>query len=140
MIITIILVLLACLFHTINFNHVTWISLGLVNLFGIYLSVIGFTFGISFDRSSIDAGSTPLMFLLATFIIPWNVFIPTNSMIKLMTNIQKLFPSYYAYQIVQQSDQLLKNFGIFLLSSLITLFPFLIIIAFKLHHKNTENT
>lgn len=139
MIITIILVLLACLFHTINFNQVTWISLGLVNLFGIYLSVIGFTFGISFDRSSIDAGSTPLMFLLAIFIVPWNVFIPTNSMIKLMTNIQKLFPSYYAYQIVQQSDQLLKHFGIFLISSVITLLPFLMIIAFKLRHRNTGN-
>ncbi|MBB1079753.1 ABC transporter permease [Limosilactobacillus sp. STM2_1] len=138
LVITIILVLLACLLQTIKFNQTTWLTLGLVNLFGIYLSVIGFTFGISFSRSSIDAGSTPLMFLLAMFIIPWNVFIPTNSMVKLMTNIQRLFPSYYAYQIVQQNDQLFKDFGLFLLSSVITLLPFLMIIAFKLNH-NADN-
>ena len=63
LVITILLVLLACILQTINFNHSTWLALGLVNILGIYLSVIGFAFGISFDRTSIDAGSTPLMFL-----------------------------------------------------------------------------
>lgn len=138
LLITIILLFLACILQSINFNRTTWLVLGLVNLLGIYLSLIGFTIGISFDRSSVDAGTTPLMFLLALFIVPWKVFMPTNSVIQLMTKIQQLFPSYYAYQIVQHNDQLLRDFGMFLLSGLITSIPFLIIIALKLHHKESH--
>ncbi|WP_102168488.1 lantibiotic ABC transporter permease [Limosilactobacillus portuensis] len=135
LVITILLVLLACILQTINFNHSTWLALGLVNILGIYLSVIGFAFGISFDRTSIDAGSTPLMFLLAIFIVPWNVFLPVNSMIKLMTSVQKLLPSYYAYQLVQQGDQLIKNCSLFSISAALTLVPFLLIIWFNLHRR-----
>ena len=88
----------------------------MVNLFGIYVSIIGFTLGIIFDRVAIDAGATPLMFLLAMFIVPWNIFLPASSMVRFMTRIQKLFPSYYAYQIIQQNSHLLKNLSIFTVS------------------------
>lgn len=136
LVITIVLVLLACLLQTIKFNHSTWLALGMVNLLGIYLSVIGFAFGTSFDRTSIDAGATPLMFLLATFIVPWNVFLPINSMVKLMTKFQKLLPSYYAYQLVQHSDQIVKNCGLFSVSVVLTIIPFLLVIRIRLRHNN----
>lgn len=132
LVITIILVVLACLLQAIHFSHVAWLSFVLVNVFGIYLSVIGFVCGIAFDRTAIDAGSTPLMFLLATFIVPWKVFLPANTMIDLMTAVQKIFPSYYAYQMVQQDGQLWKNIGMFAISFALTLVPFLLAIAVKL--------
>ena len=132
--ITVILIILACLLQTIHFNRVAWLSFVLANMFGVYLSVIGFTFGTSFERTAIDAGSTPLMFLLATFIVPWKVFLPANTMVDFMTAIQEIFPSYYAYQMVQQDGQLWKNIGMFATSFVITLLPFFIAIAAKLRH------
>lgn len=135
LVITALLVVLACLLTTFTFDSLTWITLGLVNLFGIYLSIIGFTFGIIFDRLAIDAGSTPLMFLLAMFIVPWNFFLPTNSTVKLVTGLQKLFPSYYAYQVIQQNAHFLKLCSTFIVSAVITLIPFLLIIAVKLIYR-----
>ena len=122
--------------NTFSFDSLNWIILGVVNLFGIYVSIIGFTLGIIFDRVAIDAGATPLMFLLAMFIVPWNIFLPASSMVRFMTRIQKLFPSYYAYQIIQQNSHLLKNLSIFTVSFVLTLIPFLLIIAVRLIRNN----
>lgn len=136
LVITAALVITACLLNTFSFDSLTWIILGVVNLFGIYVSIIGFTLGIIFDRVAIDAGATPLMFLLAMFIVPWNIFLPASSMVRFMTRIQKLFPSYYAYQIIQQNSHLLKNLSIFTVSFVLTLIPFLLIIAVRLIRNN----
>ena len=134
--ITIILVILACLLTAFTFDSLKWLTLGLVNLFGIYLSIIGFTLGIIFDRVAIDAGATPLMFLLAMFIVPWNFFLPTNTMVRFITRLQKLLPSYYAYQVIQQNAHFLKFFSMFTVSVIATLIPFLLIIAVKIVNKN----
>ena len=95
--ITLVIMILAIFLHTIEFNFITITSILLTNIIGIYLSVIGFAIGLSFDAPTVDAAGTPILFIIATFIIPWKHLLPANSFINFFTNVQKLFPTYYLY-------------------------------------------
>ena len=76
--ITIVIMILAIFLHTIEFNFITITSILLTNIIGIYLSVIGFAIGLSFDAPTVDAAGTPILFIIATFITPWKHLLPAN--------------------------------------------------------------
>ena len=76
MFITIVIMILAIFLHTIEFNFITITSILLTNIIGIYLSVIGFAIGLSFDAPTIDAAGTPILFITAIItLLPWLSFI-----------------------------------------------------------------
>lgn len=83
--------ILAIFLHTIEFNFITITSILLTNIIGIYLSVIGFAIGLSFDAPTIDAAGTPILFIIATFIIPWKHLLPANSLLISLL----MFKSYF---------------------------------------------
>lgn len=130
LLITAILILLALLLHSITFTLANITSILLVNFVGIYFSIIGFTIGIIFDSESVDASGTPLMFILALFIIPWKEFLPANNISNALTTIQKCFPSYYIYECI--TNHISENIILFFISFTITVLPFLILIYLKL--------
>ncbi|MFR0549977.1 lantibiotic ABC transporter permease, partial [Limosilactobacillus reuteri subsp. suis] len=84
--ITIVIMILAIFLHTIEFNFITITSILLTNIIGIYLSVIGFAIGLSFDAPTVDAAGTPILFIIAIFITPWKHLLPANSFIDFFAN------------------------------------------------------
>ncbi|MFT8740671.1 MAG: lantibiotic ABC transporter permease [Liquorilactobacillus satsumensis] len=122
---------------TIPTNLTLLISLVLLNVFGIYSSIIGFVVGILLDSSIIDAASAPLMIIVSLFIVPFKSF-TAGPFVDLVTAIQKLFPGYYLYPI---ADRLMNNKNLtapllfFCLTTGITLIPFLAILWVKLIKK-----
>lgn len=128
--ITIVIMILAIFLHTIEFNFITITSILLTNIIGIYLSVIGFAIGLSFDAPTVDAAGTPILFIIATFIIPWKHLLPANSFINFFTNVQKLFPTYYLYAGLDHLS--VSHLGLLFVTAIITLLPWLSFIYRKL--------
>ncbi|MRN05859.1 lantibiotic ABC transporter permease [Lactobacillus sp. 0.1XD8-4] len=128
--ITAIIIFLAVILRTITFTAVNLVSILLINILGIYLSIIGFTIGIIFDTPTVDAGGTPIMFILMLFIIPWNSFSLTNGFTKLFTTIQKFFPCYYIYANINHFSG--NHLIMFSVTLIITVSPFIILIYYKL--------
>ena len=122
--------ILAIFLHTIEFNFITITSILLTNIIGIYLSVIGFAIGLSFDAPTIDAAGTPILFIIATFIIPWKHLLAANSFIAFFTNVQKLFPTYYLYADLDHLS--VSHLGLLFVTAIITLLPWLSFIYRKL--------
>lgn len=128
--ITIVIMILAIFLHTIEFNFITITSILLTNIIGIYLSVIGFAIGLSFDAPTVDAAGTPILFIIATFITPWKHLLPANSFIDFFTNVQKLFPTYYLYADLDHLS--VSHLGLLFVTAIITLLPWLGFIYRKL--------
>lgn len=128
--ITAIIILLAVGLRSVTFTAINLLSILLINVLGIYLSVIGFTIGIIFDAPTVDAGGTPIMFILMFFIIPWNSFYITNGFAKIFTVIQKLFPCYYIYANIDHLT--VNNLVMFSVTFIVTILPFIILIYYKL--------
>ena len=128
--ITLVIMILAIFLHTIEFNFITITSILLTNIIGIYLSVIGFAIGLSFDAPTVDAAGTPILFIIATFITPWKHLLPANSFIDFFTNVQKLFPTYYLYADLDHLS--VSHLGLLFVTAIITLLPWLSFIYRKL--------
>ncbi|CAM3117749.1 ABC transporter [Lactiplantibacillus plajomi] len=116
----------------INVNY--WCAVLWLSVLGLYFSVIGFWFGMSFSPMTVDVGSTPLMFLFALMIVPFSLF-STSTLTGIIAKVQALLPPYYFYQFFHQwltnqaTDGILWKFG---LSALLTLIPFMVALRLRL--------
>ena len=135
--IMLIIVVVGLILGTLSLNTTLLITLALLNIFGIYYSVIGFVLGLTMESAALDASGAPLMIVGALFIVPFNTFI-NNSFEHFITAVQKLFPGYYLYSI---GTQLLGHNSIntdltkFFISFCVTVLPFVGILWFKLIKK-----
>ncbi|KRL02618.1 hypothetical protein [Liquorilactobacillus capillatus] len=126
---------------TLSLNTSLLVSLLLLNIFGIYYSIIGFVLGLTMESSALDAAGAPLMVIAALFFVPFNTFI-NNSFEHFVTIIQQLFPGYYLYSI---GTHLIDHASIqldlirFFISFCLTIIPFIMILWFKLIKKVGNN-
>lgn len=134
LLIILVITLLGIGLQTLTIDRNYWDAVLWLSALGIYFSVIGFWFGISFSSTTVDVGSTPLMFLFALMIVPFSWF-STGMFTGVITKIQEFLPPYYFYQFFytqlthQAASGHLWKFG---LSALITLMPFLVGLRLRL--------
>lgn len=123
--------------QTLPINLSYWCALLWLSALGLYFSVIGFWFGISFSPTTVDVGSTPLMFLFGLMIVPFSLF-SAGAFTVGITKVQELLPPYYFYQFFHQwltnqaTDGILWKFS---LAVLVTLVPFLVGVRLRLFGK-----
>lgn len=135
--IMVIIVIIGLLLGTLSLDMTLLISLILLNVFGVYYSIIGFVLGLIMETAALDASGAPLMIVAALFIVPFNTFI-NNGFAHFITSVQKLFPGYYLYSLSRhllEQSALTPDLTKFCLSFCLTLLPFLLILWFKLIKK-----
>lgn len=138
--ICVVIIAAGLLMQSLVFNLNIVIMLVLFSLMGIYLSAIGFLLGIFVDSRTLDALSMPLSMGFGMLMIRLDTWL-SGTVITVITMIQKFFPGYYLFDIVQKmilkqnfNDALLR----FLLSCLLIVIPFMIIIIVQ-HQKHGAN-
>ena len=107
---------------------VNWLILvALLVVMGLYLSVIGFLIGIFVDGKTIAALSMPLSMGFGVLMIRWDSMTSsTSTIINMLSGVQKFFPGYYLFDIVQkmiQNKQLGLSLSKYLLSCLLIFLP-----------------
>ncbi len=91
----------ALLSNQLRFTASLGVSLLIITIMGIYLSILGYLLGICLDTKTIQALSFPIMTVIMFLFIPFYTWL-SGAFADTMTNIQKLFPGYYLYVIMQQ--------------------------------------
>lgn len=124
-----VIVMAGLLMQSLVFNLNLVLMLGLFSLMGIYLSAIGFLLGIFLDSRTLDALGMPLSMGFGMLMIRLDTWL-SGTVVEIITVIQKFFPGYYLFDIVQKMilnqnfNNALLRFG---LSSLMIVIPFVII-------------
>lgn len=72
----------------------------LCQILGVYFCLIGFAMGIVADNKVLDALSFPIMMVWALLIIPFDTW-TTVRFVTIISAVQKLFPGYYLFTIIQ---------------------------------------
>nr|WP_294977227.1 multidrug ABC transporter permease [uncultured Leuconostoc sp.] len=136
LVICVVIIAAGLLMQSLVFNLNIGIMLVLFSLMGIYLSAIGFLLGMYIDSRTLDALSMPLSMVFGMLMIRLDTWL-SGTVIIVITMVQKFFPGYYLFDIVQKmilkqnfNDTLLR----FLLSCLLIVIPFMIIMIVQ-HQK-----
>ncbi|WP_220752042.1 hypothetical protein [Apilactobacillus xinyiensis] len=128
---------LGILLNVLAFNYHFLIVFVLLNLFGIYVSLIGFTIGIIMPKSVFEAGGFPIMMLVAILITPFKTFMESQ-FVDLLTCFQRIFPGYY---LINVTAKILQNTSFsldliwFVITMMLTSVPFILIVWIKLIKK-----
>ena len=134
LLIILVITLLGIGLQTLALNVTYWEAVLWLSALGVYFSVIGFWFGISFSSVTVDVASTPLMFLFGVMIVPFS-WLSTGAVTGIIIKVQEFLPPYYFYQFFYQhlvnqvTGDVLWKFG---LSALVTLLPFLVGLRLRL--------
>lgn len=119
----------ALLTNIIKFHLNNFFALPLLIFLGIYLCVFGFFLGMFFDSKTISALSMPLMMVIGLLIVPINTWF-SGKFVEIVTAIQKAFPGYYLFEIIQKSTQnssFATDFWKFILTLLLLIVPITVI-------------
>lgn len=99
----------------------------LLLLLSIYLSIIGFFVGLTLDGQTISSLAMPLSMGASLLMAPWASFVNgTGWFLTVFTTVQKFFPGYYVYQIIQKmQDQqsIFQPLTYFVITTLLILIP-----------------
>lgn len=119
----------ALLINTTTFSLRNFFVLFLLILLGIYLCVFGFLIGVFFDGKTIAALSMPLVMLIGLLMVPINTWV-SGKFVDVLTAIQKFFPGYYLFEIIQKIDKSISftsDFWKFMLSLVLLVVPIVFI-------------
>lgn len=128
----------AFLTNTTTFSLKNFFILFLLILLGIYLCVFGFLIGVFIDGKTITALSMPLVMLIGLMIVPINTW-GSGTFVDVLTTIQKFFPGYYLFEIIQKIDKsisLTSAVWKFILSLALLIVPITMIFMKMNFHKN----
>ncbi|MBZ6003862.1 multidrug ABC transporter permease [Leuconostoc gelidum subsp. aenigmaticum] len=138
--ICVVIIVAGLLMKSLAFNLNIATMLILFSLMGIYLSAIGFLLGIFVDSRTLDALSMPLSMVFGMLMVRLDTWLSGNVIVAI-TTIQKFFPGYYLFGIVQKmilkqnfSNEFLK----FLLSCSLMVIPFMVIVIVQ-HKKHVPS-
>lgn len=124
----------ALLINTTTFSLRNFFVLFLLILLGIYLCVFGFLIGVFIDGKAIAALSMPLVMLIGLLIVSINTWV-SGKFVDVLTAIQKFFPGYYLFEIIQKIDKSISftsDFWKFMLSLVLLVVP---IVFIKIRYK-----
>lgn len=124
----------ALLINTTTFSLRNFFVLFLLILLGIYLCAFGFLIGVFIDGKTIAALSMPLVMLIGLLIVPINTWV-SGKFVDVLTAIQKFFPGYYLFEIIQKIDKSISftsDFWKFMLSLVLLVVP---IVFIKIRYK-----
>ncbi|TPR23391.1 lantibiotic ABC transporter permease [Apilactobacillus timberlakei] len=133
LIIVILISLIGIISNAIEMNYQLLMLILLTILIGIYLSVIGFLWGIILDNKTVDASATPLMLIVGNLFVPYKQMF-SGGFVNIIDIIQRIFPLHYVMDISSEiinNKSILQSFSMFIITFIITLIPFLLIIWFK---------
>lgn len=133
LIIVMFIVIIGLISNVISLNYQLLILIFLTVLIGIYLSFIGFIWGIIFDSKTVDASATPLMLLVGNLFVPYKEML-SGSFVNIIDIIQRNFPLHYVIDISNEiinNKSMLQSFSMFIITTVITLIPILLTIWFK---------
>ncbi|WP_395318470.1 hypothetical protein [Fructilactobacillus frigidiflavus] len=114
------------------------ITIVILNIFGCYLSLFGFTLGQFFNTKAIDASSFLVMLVVSFLIIPFYTWINSDWEL-ILTNIQKIFPGYYVNELTQHlflGGNLITPAIYFILSIGLTSIPAIAALLVKFRNKS----
>ncbi|KRN04800.1 hypothetical protein FC86_GL001157 [Holzapfeliella floricola DSM 23037 = JCM 16512] len=114
-------------FQVLSFNWQTLLLFLLLNILGIYFTVIGFFMGQKIKTETFQMMSMPLILLVLAFTLPYHLM-TSGTLITLITMIQQLFPIHYFYGIyydLMMQNSYLGNLLGFTISLVLTLIPVL---------------
>ncbi|MBS9335689.1 multidrug ABC transporter permease [Fructobacillus papyrifericola] len=122
-----VLLLIGTAYQEIPWTKSFFVLLILIMILGLYLTVIGFFVGLILDGQTISALAMPLSMGASLLIAPWGSFFPGhNWLLDLYGAIQKVFPGYYVYEIVermQTQQELYLQISLFIITTLLVLVP-----------------
>lgn len=119
----------ALLINATTFSLRNFFVLFLLILLGIYLCVFGFLIGVFIDGKTIAALSMPLVMLIGLLMVPINTWV-SGKFVDVLTAIQKFFPGYYLFEIIQKIDKSISftsDFWKFMLSLVLLVVPIVFI-------------
>lgn len=114
-------------FQVLSFNWQTLLLFLLLNILGIYFTVIGFFMGQKIKTETFQMMSMPLILLVLVFTLPYHLM-TSGSLITIITMLQQLFPIHYFYGIyydLMMQNSYLGNLLGFTISLVLTLIPVL---------------
>ncbi|TPR26184.1 hypothetical protein DY120_00360 [Apilactobacillus micheneri] len=119
--------------NSLAMNYQLLMLILLTILIGIYLSVIGFLWGIMLDSKTVDASATPLMLVVGNLFVPYKQML-SGGFVNIIDIIQRIFPLHYVMDISNEiinKQSICQSLSMFIITFIITLIPFLLIIWFK---------
>ncbi|MDF2536499.1 MAG: hypothetical protein K0R18_2661 [Bacillales bacterium] len=140
LLIFVLMLLVGIVLNNISINK-SMLVIALLSIFmGWYFSAVGFFMGFKLKAQTLDAASFPVIIFGALTIVPFSDFHSTNTFLKIIIDIQKVFPGYYYNKIIDQlssNKDILTNISMLLLMSVITLLPFLFFMLKSRARKST---
>lgn len=122
-----VLVMIGFCYQAIPFTMEFLLLIFLLLILGLYLSVIGFFVGLILDGQTISALAMPLSMGASLLMAPWASFVHGSSwFLTAFTAIQKIFPGYYVYQVIQNMlnrQDVFQSLSCFVLTTLLILIP-----------------
>lgn len=89
---------------SLNINFILIIIL--LEMIGIYLSLIGFSIGLLMDPKVLDTLNFPMMIIAMILVVPFHLFSDNILIFFILTKLQQIFPTYYLIEISNNSNYL----------------------------------
>lgn len=137
-VICLVILIVAFLIGHVEFSFKFVLLIIILNIFGGYLSLFGFTVGQFFNSKAIDASSFLTMLVISFLIVPFYTWV-NSDWSSILTNVQKVFPGYYVNQLTQHlflGGDLLKPAIYFSLSIMLASVPAIIALLWKFKNKS----
>ncbi|MCF6514609.1 hypothetical protein GSH19_00210 [Lactobacillus sp. S2-2] len=129
--IIVLLILLATIMQPLSINLKFFTIFILLEIIGLYLSLIGFTIGLLMKSSVLDALNFPMMIFAMFLVIPFHLFTKNIIIFEIINKMQQIFPTYYLINL-SANHNYLQNLSYFFISLILTTIPILWILAKKL--------